>query len=79
MNRKKVIFWTVVAVIVAAVICFLKYNPLYATIEVVVAFCIGFAAEWIAATVYDKWIKTAVTEATEEATTQSEQPDDGGN
>ena len=58
------------AAIAAALICFLKFNPLYATVEVVAAFCIGLAAEWIAGKVYDKWIKTAVTDAITEAVTE---------
>lgn len=71
--KKKIIFWTAVAAIAAALICFLKFNPLYATVEVVAAFCIGLAAEWIAGKVYDKWIKTAVSDAISAAVTQTEQ------
>ena len=61
MNKKQVIFWAVLAAIVVALVCFLKYNPLYATVEVIAAFCIGFCGEWIVDTIYNKWIKDATT------------------
>lgn len=57
MNKKQIIFWSVIAVVVIGVLCFLKYNPLYATFEVVAAFGLGLFAEWIGERVYNKWIK----------------------
>lgn len=57
MNKKKIIFWSVIAVVVIGVLCFLKYNPLYATFEVVIAFGLGLFAEWIGERVFNKWIK----------------------
>lgn len=57
MDKKKIIFWSIVAVVVIGVFCFLKYNPLYATLEIVVAFLLGFFAEGIGKWIYDKWVK----------------------
>ena len=65
MNKKKIIFWSVIAVVVIGVLCFLKYNPLYATFETITAFVLGFFAEGIAKWIYDKWVKKDGTESEE--------------
>lgn len=57
MNKKQIIFWSVIAAIIIGVLCFLKYNPLYATFEAVIGFSLGLFAEWIGERVYNKWIK----------------------
>ena len=65
MNKKQIIFWSVIAVLVIGVLCFLKYNPLYATFETITAFVLGFFAEGIAKWIYDKWVKKDGTESEE--------------
>lgn len=65
MNKKQIIFWSVIAVVVIGVLCFLKYNPLYATFETITAFVLGLCGEGIAKYVYDKWVKKDNTETTE--------------
>lgn len=65
MNKKKIIFWAVIAAVVIGVLCFLKYNPLYATFEIIVAFLLGFFAEGIGKWIYDKWVKKTEEETTE--------------
>lgn len=65
MNKKKIIFWSVIAVVVIGVLCFLKYNPLYATFETITAFVLGLCGEGIAKYVYDKWVKKYGTESQE--------------
>lgn len=65
MNKKQIIFWSVIAVVVIGVLCFLKYNPLYATFETITAFVLGFFAEGIAKWIYDKWVKKDGTESEE--------------
>lgn len=65
MNKKKVIFWAVVAAIIIGVLCFLKYNPLYATFETIAAFVLGLFAEGIGKWIYDKWVKKDGTESEE--------------
>lgn len=67
MNKKQIIFWSVIAVAVIGVLCFLKYNPLYATFETITAFVLGFFAEGIGKWIYDKWVKK-----TEETTENKE-------
>lgn len=67
MNKKQIIFWSVIAVVVIGVLCFLKYNPLYATFETITAFVLGLCGEGIAKWVYDKWVKK-----TEETTENKE-------
>lgn len=57
MNKKQIIFWSVIAVVVIGVLCFLKYNPLYATFETITAFVLGLCAEGIGKWIYDKWVK----------------------
>lgn len=57
MNKKQIIYWTVIALVVVGIICFLKYNPLYATFETIAALLIGIFGEGIAKWIYDKWIK----------------------
>ena len=57
MNKKKVIFWSVIVVIIIGLILFFKYNPIYATIETVTAFLLGLFAEGICKWIYDKWVK----------------------
>ena len=68
MNKKQIIFWSVIAVVVIGVLCFLKYNPLYATFETMTAFVLGLCAEGIGKWVYDKWVKKEDTETTETTT-----------
>lgn len=65
MNKKQIIFWSVIAVVVIGVLCFLKYNPLYATFETITAFVLGFFAEGIGKFIYDKWVKKDNAETTE--------------
>lgn len=65
MNKKQIIFWSVIAVVVIGVLCFLKYNPLYATFETITAFVLGLCGEGIAKYVYDKWVKKDGTESEE--------------
>lgn len=65
MNKKQIIFWSVIAVVVIGVLCFLKYNPLYATFETITAFVLGFFAEGIGKWIYDKWVKKDGTESEE--------------
>lgn len=57
MNKKKVTFWLIIAAVVVGLVLFFKFNPLYATFEVVIAFGLGLFAEWIGERVYNKWIK----------------------
>lgn len=57
MNKKKVIFWSGIVVIIIGLILFFKYNPIYATIETVTAFLLGLFAEGICKWIYDKWVK----------------------
>lgn len=68
MNKKKIVFWAVIATVVIGVLCFLKYNPLYATFETITAFVLGFFAEGIGKWIYDKWVKK-----TEEKTTENKE------
>lgn len=68
MNKKKIVFWAVIAAVVIGVLCFLKYNPLYATFETITAFVLGFFAEGIGKWIYDKWVKK-----TEEKTTENKE------
>lgn len=65
MNKKQIIFWSVIAVVVIGVLCFLKYNPLYATFETITAFVLGFFAEGIGKFIYDKRVKKDNAETTE--------------
>ena len=57
MNKKKIIFWVVIALIVIGLLLFFKFNPFYATLETVIAFAIGLGAEFIIKWIYDKWVK----------------------
>lgn len=72
MNKKKIIFWSVIAVVVIGVLCFLKYNPLYATFETITAFVLGYFAEYLINWVYNKWVKKNDTETTETTTENKE-------
>lgn len=72
MNKKKVIFWSVIVVIIIGLILFFKYNPIYATIETVTAFLLGLFAEGICKWIYDKWVKKDDTETTETTTENKE-------
>lgn len=72
MNKKQIIFWSVIAVVVIGVLCFLKYNPLYATFETITAFVLGFFAEGIGKWIYDKWVKKETIETTETTTENKE-------
>lgn len=57
MNKKKIVFWAVVIAVLAGLLCFLKFNPLYATFEIAVAFALGMFGEGIGKWIYDKWVK----------------------
>lgn len=57
MNKKKVTFWLIIAAVVVGLLLFIKFNPLYATFEAVIGFCLGLFSEWIGERVYNKWIK----------------------
>lgn len=71
MNKKKVIFWSVIVVIIIGLILFFKYNPIYATIETVTAFLLGLFAEGICKWIYDKWVKK-----TDEVITDTTEPNE---
>lgn len=55
--NKKFTFWLIVVAVIIGLVLFFKFNPLYATFEVVTAFGLGLFAEWIGERVYNKWIK----------------------
>lgn len=65
MSKKKIIFWSVIVLAVIGVLCFLKYNPLYATFETITAFVLGLCAEGIGKWIYDKRVKKDGTESEE--------------
>ena len=50
-------FWVVVAVIVVAVILFVKLSPAWVSITSVVSFCVGFVAGWLSNVLYNKYKK----------------------
>ena len=50
-------FWVVVAVIVVAVILFIKLSPAWVSITSVVSFCVGFVAGWLSNVAYNKYKK----------------------
>lgn len=57
MDKKKIIFWVVIVLIIVGILLFMKFNPLYATFEVTAAFFIGLFGEAIVKWIYDKWVK----------------------
>ena len=57
MIKKQFVFWLIIAAVIVGLVLFFKFNPLYATFEVVTAFGLGLFAEWIGERVYHKWIK----------------------
>lgn len=57
MNKKKIIFWSVIVVIVIAVILFIKLAPLWVSLPSVASFGGGTVIGWIAKILYDKYIK----------------------
>lgn len=57
MTKRQFVFWLIVAVLIVGLVLFFKFNPLYATFEVVIAFCLGLFGEWIVERIYNKWFK----------------------
>lgn len=57
MTKKQFVFWLIIVSVIVGLVLFFKFNPLYATFEVVVAFGLGLFAEWIGERVYNKWVK----------------------
>ena len=57
MTKRQFTFWIVMAVLVVLLVLFFKFNPLYATFEVVAAFVLGLFGEWILERIYNKLIK----------------------
>lgn len=57
MTKRQFAFWLIVAVLIVGLVLFFKFNPLYATFEVVIAFCLGFFCKWIGGCIYKKWFK----------------------
>lgn len=69
MNKKQIIFWSVIVVIIIGLILFFKYNPIYATIETVTAFLLGLFAEVICKWIYGKCVnktEEVITDTTEQ-------------
>lgn len=57
MNKKKIIFWSIVAVLIIAVIVFMKFAPLWVSLTTVISFGAGAVVGWVAKILYDKYIK----------------------
>lgn len=57
MTKRKFTFWLIIAAVIVGLVLFFKFNPLYATFEVVVAFGLGGCAEAIGIWAYNKWVK----------------------
>lgn len=57
MNKKKIIFGSIIVVIVIAIIVFMKFAPLWVSLTTVVSFGVGAVVGWIAKVLYDKYVK----------------------
>lgn len=55
--RKNWKFWLIGAVIVVAVILFVKLSPAWVSVTGVVSFCCGFAAGWLSNVLYNRYKK----------------------
>lgn len=57
MTKIKFTFWLILVLVIVGLVFFFKYNPLYASIEVVLAFIVGVCGEWLVERAYNKWVK----------------------
>lgn len=57
MNKKKIIFWSIIVVIIIAIIVFMKFAPIWVSLTTVASFGIGAVIGWFAKMLYDKYVK----------------------
>lgn len=57
MTTRQAIFWSIIILILAGLVLFFKFNPLFATFEAVIAFLVGLCGEWVIERIYNKWVK----------------------
>lgn len=56
MNKKKIIFWAIVVLVIVGIVLYVHFvNPL-ATLVNVVVFGVGAVAGWVAKIFYDKYL-----------------------
>lgn len=55
--KKKIIFWTVVAVLVIGLGFWLKYSSFGVTVVTIIVGLVGLAAGWLARIMYCRYIK----------------------
>ena len=55
--KKKRIFWLIVALIVLALILFVKVIPAWASLTGVISFCCGVVSGWWGKIYHDRFIK----------------------
>lgn len=56
-NKKKIIFWSIIAALIVVIIVFMKFAPLWVSFTTVVSFGAGAVIGWFAKILYDKYIK----------------------